>query len=232
MVARIQMSESRDSVKRKIPKPGTPPGRGVLWLDEHLKPETLKEFLDTHFEAIRLFQSAILIRRPIAFVGLFLAINLHFYAYMILEPPAYCAVLAPLIYIFALRTFWDQVWPPIYDSLFSDNVSDGDETETNRIRTSEELVQLITTVASPIVTMVKVYDKIIHVQKPELLYVRFVLWVCAFVLTASVDFFWIIWAAINVVILLPGALYYPPVYEALDIAKATLVSLLQAFVPM
>lgn len=200
-----------------------PPSPAVAWLEEHIKPDVLKSTLDANFETVRLIQLAILIRQPTAFVGLFLAVNAHFYAYMILEPPAYCVVLLALSYYYLIRGYWGAIWPPVRDVLFPDDPGDGDANETNRIRTTDELVPLIVTIATPVVTVLRVFDKLLHVHNWEILNARLVLWLCLFAFTA-VDFFWIFWAAANVILLLPGALYYPPVRELMDIVKSMVMS--------
>ena len=206
------------------PKPAkrrTPPSPTIVWLEEQLKPDAIKATLDANFEAVRLFQSAILIRNPTAFVGLFLFVNLHFYAYVALKPPAYCLLLAPLVYYLAARAYWADIWPPVYDILFSEKVEDGDAAEPNRIRTSEELVPVIVAISSPILMFLRVIDKLVHVKTRDALKVKLVILLCLFAFCV-VDFFWILWGLANFVLLLPGVLYYPAVREVVDIVKSML----------
>lgn len=178
---------------------------------EKFKPQNIKATLDDNAELVKRIQSVLMLRRPIAFAVVLVVINFHFIMLRTLNLSLYPFIIFCAMYSMVYRILKPKVAPMAEKFLFGTPVPDGEASETNRIRSNEEVAAIINKVTSPIVYVANILAKIANDQSIVSKLVWVVILVCAFVLTASVDFFKLASLLINALLIVPGVLCHPKV---------------------
>lgn len=180
---------------------------------QKIKPENIEGTLAENVILVDKFQEILMLKRPIALVALVLYIDFEMLLYHCLNLPflANCCLLA-LNYIL-FKVLKQIVWPILTPILFGGDINRGTESEPNRIRTSTEVAAALNKVLVPLSKIVDIFVKL-HADKSN---TGLLIWAgvlfAGFVLTASVDFFWIIFILVNCLLLLPGICLNPTVIK-------------------
>lgn len=193
-------------------------------VDDRTK-RSMLTFLDVHKRYVGYAQSMIVWRRPVALATLLGLVNAHFAIYWYLCLPFYSFAIAAALYGFAVIQLFPHVWPHVEEALFKDEICDGKKEDSNRMRSHVELVRFFVSVYEPFIFMRKVVVKVAG----DMSLAGRILFLCiifsAFLVTAFVDMFWVLVAAVNFVLITPGGILHPQVVHAAERAHTTLLKL-------
>lgn len=194
---------------------------------DKFKPENIKATLDDNAELVKRIQSVLMIRRPIAFAVVLVLVNFHFIALRTLNLSFYPFIIFCAMYSIVYRILKPKVVPMAEKFLFGEPVPEGEASETNRIRSNEEVAAILTKVINPIMHVTNIISKIANDQSIMGRLVWVVVLFCVFVLTASVDFFKLTAILVNGVLIVPGVLCNPKVAALIAQQKANLAKKVQ-----
>ena len=176
-----------------------------------LKPENLEDTLNEHKEAVDRIQSMILFRRPIAAAALLAFVNLHFLVFYLLDLPFLAQVVFCILYRFVYKLAVPLVWPMAEGFLFAAEIERGSNEESNRMRDTKEIAEVLTKVVTPIGAAVKLVRKVATDKTLVGLATYAVVLFCALILTKLINFFWVAVILVNAVLIVPGVLLHPQV---------------------
>ena len=191
---------------------------------EKFKPENLKATLDENSELVKRIQSVLMIRRPIAFAVILVVVNAHFIMLRTLNLSFYPFVIFCVMYSMIYRILKPKIAPMAEKFLFGQPVPDGEANETNRIRSNEEVAAVLGKVMNPIMYITNTLTKIANDQNIVNKLVWIVILFCAFVLTASVDFFKLTIILVNALLIIPGVVCHPQVAALIAQQKANIAA--------
>jgi hypothetical protein len=178
---------------------------------EYLRADRIKEFLEKHETTVIEAQAVILFRRPNAFVALMALVNGYFFVYRWARLSFYPLILCVVAHVLILREVFPALWRFSKDFLFNGRLDKGKPKEMNRIRTVDELTPIICSVLEPITAILRIASRISADKSAIGLMVYAALLGGLFLITAAVDFFWIIVFLVNAALILPGFSTHPSI---------------------
>ena len=200
-------------------------------------------YLKRNTDKVNMMQEMLLWRRPRAFITFFGVLNLFFLAFSRFSMPSYCYLISVWIFLILWRIYDSRTVSFAKDSLFSDisvdeeeevpeeKLPDGielpkpeqpepvEEPETNRLRTLDELTDLIMSLAQPFLLIRDIFTQLNSDKSPRGLAVMAAIYTVLFWATYVVDWFWIVVLAIDSALLFPGIYCHPTLWKKIEQIK-------------
>ncbi|OHT02444.1 hypothetical protein TRFO_30443 [Tritrichomonas foetus] len=184
-----------------------------------LAPENIEATLQRNSACIEEFQGALFFRRPIAFAVLLVSVNFLFFLHRTLNLSFYAKVcLCSLCYL-AYQLIPTSLKSTVKAVLFPGTLARGGLNDPDRIRDTNELVPKLNAVLAPFFTLAKIVRKLSEDDSVVGLAIYGSIFLCLFIITAAVDFFWPIVIVTNLALILPGVLTRPQVLPYVEKAR-------------
>jgi hypothetical protein len=163
-------------------------------------------FLKKNENLVMELQGLLFFRRPAALIALVALVNGALFLYRWAALTFYASFLLCLACVIVVPVLHPVIWPMLDDMFFIERLEKGKPTDLDRIRDANEVADIVVPISVKFCAACRLVSAISQDKSPTGLSVWASLLFGLFVLTAAVDWFWIIFATVNCILVLPGIL--------------------------
>ena len=171
-----------------------------------LHKEKIKEFLNSRKREVSGIQGILFFRLPVQFAVLVLSIDFFLLLLSKLKMSSYSVIALLLL----MNTLWIVLKKFSIDKIlsnffFPENLQEGSETESNRIRSTDEVYNAIVSL------FVKLSE---YTREKDTPWKKLVFFSSLFIFFIYTDTFWFIFTIVNLLFFLPGIVFHPAIYPS------------------